>query len=78
MRTVPIFLQALSLSGKVVLNEKEVLQKMGQLFTLRHEVNLSSDLLDTPDFYWEHAQLESLYQKFANFLSIPKRTSVRN
>ncbi|XP_027216027.2 required for meiotic nuclear division protein 1 homolog isoform X6 [Penaeus vannamei] len=70
--------EELSKTGRVVLTQDQVLQKMGQLFALRHLINLSSDLLDTPDFYWDHAELEQLYQKTANHLNISKRTSVMN
>ncbi|XP_047487434.1 required for meiotic nuclear division protein 1 homolog isoform X6 [Penaeus chinensis] len=70
--------EELSKTGRVVLTQDQVLQKMGQLFALRHLINLSSDLLDTPDFYWDHAELEQLYQKMANHLNISKRTSVMN
>ncbi|KAL7636365.1 UNVERIFIED_CONTAM: hypothetical protein RMT77_013140 [Armadillidium vulgare] len=65
-------------SGAVVLNQSEVLQKLGQLFALRHLINLSSDLLDIPDFYWDHDNLENLYTKMSAHLSISKRTSVMN
>jgi len=56
----------------------EVLRKTGELFSLRNELNLNSDLLDTPDFYWEHEELENLYHKMYNYLSISRRTGVMN
>ncbi len=34
----------------VKMSQSEVLKKSGEIFALRHVVNLSSDLLDTPDF----------------------------
>uniref|UniRef100_H3DPQ4 Required for meiotic nuclear division 1 homolog n=2 Tax=Tetraodon nigroviridis TaxID=99883 RepID=H3DPQ4_TETNG len=41
-------------SGKrVKLSSAEVMKKIGELFTLRHCINLRSDLLLTPDFYWD-------------------------
>ncbi|XP_068219006.1 required for meiotic nuclear division protein 1 homolog isoform X4 [Palaemon carinicauda] len=70
--------EELSKTGRVVLSQEQVLQCMGQLCALRHLINLSSDLLDTPDFYWEHENLELLYQKTSNYLNISKRTSVMN
>jgi glutathione synthase len=54
------------------------LQKTGELFALRNELNLNSDLLDTPEFYWEHENLETLYHKMYNYLSISRRTDVMN
>uniref|UniRef100_A0A0N7ZBP5 DUF155 domain-containing protein n=1 Tax=Scylla olivacea TaxID=85551 RepID=A0A0N7ZBP5_SCYOL len=70
--------EELSKTGLVVLSQDQVLQRMGQLFALRHLVNLSSDLLDVPDFYWEHENLEQLYRKTSEYLSVSKRTSVMN
>uniref|UniRef100_A0A4W4DRI1 DUF155 domain-containing protein n=1 Tax=Electrophorus electricus TaxID=8005 RepID=A0A4W4DRI1_ELEEL len=64
-------------SGKAVkLSRAEVLQKIGELFTLRHCINLSSDLLITPDFYWDREDLEQLYDKTCQFLSINRRVKV--
>ena len=45
---------------------------------LRHVLNLSSDLLDTPDFYWDREDLESLYHGTCAHLTIGKRTRVMN
>ncbi|XP_066536488.1 required for meiotic nuclear division protein 1 homolog [Hoplias malabaricus] len=66
-------------SGKTVkLSRAEVLQKIGELFALRHCINLSSDLLITPDFYWDREDLEQLYDKTCQFLSINRRVKVVN
>ncbi|KAK9880636.1 hypothetical protein WA026_011876 [Henosepilachna vigintioctopunctata] len=64
--------------NKIKMTREEVLQKHGELFGLRHLINLSSDLLDTPDFYWENDQLENLYVQICTYLSINKRTKVMN
>ena len=55
-----------------------MLKKQGELFSLRHLINLSSDLLDTPDFYWDRENLETLYHKTCNHLNVSKRTRVMN
>uniref|UniRef100_A0A3Q0QV76 Required for meiotic nuclear division 1 homolog n=1 Tax=Amphilophus citrinellus TaxID=61819 RepID=A0A3Q0QV76_AMPCI len=66
-------------SGKrVQLSSAEVMQKIGELFTLRHCINLRSDLLLTPDFYWDRENLEKLYDKTCQFLSINRRVNVVN
>ncbi|KPP67536.1 required for meiotic nuclear division protein 1-like [Scleropages formosus] len=66
-------------SGKrVKLSRAEVMQKIGELFALRHRINLSSDLLITPDFYWDRENLEQLYDKTCQFLSINRRVKVMN
>ncbi|XP_015117252.1 glutathione synthetase [Diachasma alloeum] len=63
---------------RIKMTREEVLRKQGELFALRHLINLSSDLLDTPDFYWENDELETLYQQTCGYFSIAKRTRVMN
>ncbi|XP_035530009.1 required for meiotic nuclear division protein 1 homolog [Morone saxatilis] len=66
-------------SGKrVKLSSAEVMKKIGELFSLRHCINLRSDLLITPDFYWDRENLEKLYDKTCQFLSINRRVNVVN
>lgn len=65
--------------GKVLrISRKEVTCKTGELFALRHSINLSSDLLDVPDFYWENDRLETLYLQLCSYFSISRRTRVMN
>ncbi|XP_052386332.1 required for meiotic nuclear division protein 1 homolog isoform X1 [Carassius gibelio] len=63
---------------RVKLSRAEVMQKIGELFSLRHCINLSSDLLITPDFYWDREDLEQLYDKTCQFLNINRRVKVMN
>lgn len=70
--------EALKAGKKVKLSHEEVMQKMGELFALRHHINLSSDFLITPDFYWDRENLEELYDKTCRFLSITRRVKVMN
>ncbi|XP_077254923.1 required for meiotic nuclear division protein 1 homolog isoform X1 [Temnothorax americanus] len=68
----------LKVGKQIRMTQHEVLRKQGELFALRHRINLTSDLLDTPDFYWERDDLESLYQRICGYFSIAKRTRVMN
>ncbi|XP_024103586.2 required for meiotic nuclear division protein 1 homolog isoform X1 [Pongo pygmaeus] len=70
--------EALKAGKKVKLSHEEVMQKIGELFALRHRINLSSDFLITPDFYWDRENLEGLYDKTCQFLSIGRRVKVMN
>ncbi|XP_077005396.1 required for meiotic nuclear division protein 1 homolog isoform X2 [Tamandua tetradactyla] len=70
--------EALKAGKKVKLSHEEVMQKIGELFALRHRINLSSDFLITPDFYWDRENLEELYDKTCQFLSIARRVKVMN
>ncbi|CAL8241745.1 unnamed protein product, partial [Gadus morhua 'NCC'] len=65
--------EMLKSGNKVKLSRADVMQKIGELFALRHCINLSSDLLMTPDFYWDRENLEQLYDKTCMFLSINRR-----
>jgi len=63
---------------KVNMSRQEVLRKIGELLTLRHQINLYSDLLATPDFFWDRDELEKLYAKTCTYLEVGKRTKVMN
>ncbi|XP_013116771.2 required for meiotic nuclear division protein 1 homolog [Stomoxys calcitrans] len=63
---------------RIRISRAEVLRKTGELLALRHVINLSSDLLDTPDFYWDREELEALYLQVCNYFSISRRTKVMN
>lgn len=71
-------LQDLKAGREIKMSQSEVLRKTGELFALRHLINLRSDLLDTPDFYWDREHLEPLYLRVIGSLSIQRRTRVMN
>ncbi|XP_015174587.1 PREDICTED: required for meiotic nuclear division protein 1 homolog [Polistes dominula] len=78
INTVEFVTEDLRTGQKLRMSQREVLRKQGELFALRHLINLSSDLLDTPDFYWERDDLENLYQQIYGYFNIAKRTRVMN
>lgn len=63
---------------RIKIDRAEALRLTGELFALRHMINLSSDLLDTPDFYWDREELELLYSQVCSYFSINRRTKVMN
>ena len=44
----------------------------------RNEVNLHSDILDTPEWFWEADLHEPLYKKLCAYLDIPNRIEILN
>ena len=38
--------------GKVSLGRKQITMQLGQLFVDRASINLHSDILDNPDYFW--------------------------
>lgn len=76
--SIEFVIEDLKYGTKISMSRGDVLRKTGELFALRHLINLSSDLLDTPDFYWEHEGQEELYKKMCSYFSISRRTRVMN
>jgi glutathione synthase len=64
--------------GKIHMTQAEALKKNGEIFSLRVKINLTLDLLATPDFYWDREKLEQIYHTTCAHLAIKKRTSVMN
>jgi len=64
--------------ASIRVEQAELLKKTGEILALRHLINLSSDLLDTPDFYWDREVLEGLFNATCGHLALRKRTSVVN
>lgn len=65
--------------GKILVNKQQLIKKTGELFALRHDISLDSDLLDgLPDFYWDREQLEKLYRQASCVFCIEQRTKVIN
>ncbi|XP_070573314.1 required for meiotic nuclear division protein 1 homolog [Ptychodera flava] len=63
---------------KLKMSMVEVMKRVGELFAFRHSINLSSDLLMTPDFYWDRDHLEHIYVRMCKYLNITRRTKVMN
>ena len=68
----------LASQGKIHLSKKEIRKKMGELFLERSYVNLHFEILDVPEFFWEHSELEPLYRLIANHLDLETRVRVLN
>lgn len=64
--------------GKISFSRKELAQKMGALFAVRNLINLHSDLLDTPEFFWRRPKCEPYYFMTIEFLDIKTRTEILN
>jgi uncharacterized Rmd1/YagE family protein len=76
--SVQFVAESLSSGRQLTLKKTEVFQKTGQLFQLRHNINLGSNMLDTPDFYWDREDLELLFTNTCNSLSLGKRARLMN
>lgn len=69
---------ALAKKGKIPLSRKEMSRKMGEIFIERSFVNLHSEILDTPEFFWDYPELEPFYRRTAHYLDVSKRAEILN
>lgn len=77
--TVSKLPKRLALYGTLGLKREQLLKKSGKLFKLRVDVNLSSSVLDTPEFFWSfEPSLHPLYLAMREYLEIDQRVQVLN
>lgn len=76
-KTTPIQ-QELANTGSVSLSKKEISKQIGMLFNERYSINLHSDILDTPEFFWRRPSYEPLYLMTAEFQDILVRQNIMN
>lgn len=71
--------KTLALTGKLGLKREEVVKILGALFMSRVDVNLSSNMLDVPNFFWDsEPTLAPLYYAVREYLEIKPRIQVLN
>ncbi len=68
--------ESLAREGKIKLNRNAMAKIRGQLFLTKSDIILNYDLLDTPEFFWEHPEYQAIYSMAANYLEIRQRTDV--
>ncbi|MCO5599818.1 hypothetical protein L7F22_053925 [Adiantum nelumboides] len=68
----------LASSGELKLKRREALRLTGRLFKLRVDVNLTSNVLDTPELFWSEASLKALYDAIREYLEIDQRVENLN
>ncbi|KAI0391494.1 hypothetical protein F5Y17DRAFT_440556 [Xylariaceae sp. FL0594] len=69
----------LALTGKLNMTRTEIVKLLGRLFKSRVEVNIASNILDVPNFFWDsEPTLHPLYVAIRDYLEIDPRTKVLN
>eukprot|EP00928_Gymnodinium_smaydae_P004036 TRINITY_DN11413_c0_g2_i1.p1 TRINITY_DN11413_c0_g2~~TRINITY_DN11413_c0_g2_i1.p1 ORF type:complete len:496 (-),score=120.63 TRINITY_DN11413_c0_g2_i1:187-1620(-) len=74
-RSIP---ETMATTGEVTADPTELSKQMGQLLVLRCDVNLHTDILDTPDIFWDEEQFEPHYVESREYLEIDKRVEILN
>lgn len=64
--------------GKISLSRKKISQKIGALFAQRNSINLHSDILDTPEFFWRRPRYEPYYKMATEYMDISIRLDILN
>ncbi|KAG2219739.1 hypothetical protein INT45_007778 [Circinella minor] len=65
-------------TGRLVKNRVEITKINGNLFSLRMNVNLVSNVLDTPEIFWSEPALQPMYNAIRDYLEIPQRVKILN
>ncbi|KAG9297229.1 hypothetical protein G9A89_003525 [Geosiphon pyriformis] len=65
-------------TGKVFMTRTAITQKIGQLFIMRININLVSNILDTPEIFWSEPVYEGLYKTIRGYLEISNRVDLLN
>jgi uncharacterized Rmd1/YagE family protein len=68
----------LAMKGRIRLSRRDIRRRIGMLFLERSSINLHVDVLDTPEFFWEYPQYETIYQMTAVELDIQTRAKALN
>lgn len=64
--------------GSITLSRRAIFKRMGEIFLARSSINLNSEFLDTPEFFWRNPNLEMYYTMTSKFLDIPARVTALN
>ncbi len=59
--------------GIVSLSRRAILKRMGGIFIVRSSINLNSEYMDVPEFFWRNPHLEPPYVMVRKFLDVSSR-----
>jgi required for meiotic nuclear division protein 1 len=68
----------LATGKKLGLGGSDVLKITGRLLQIRGNLNLYSELIETPDLYWSEPELEALYKLISSRLDVVPRIAILN
>eukprot|EP01062_Namystynia_karyoxenos_P067400 TRINITY_DN61349_c0_g1_i1.p1 TRINITY_DN61349_c0_g1~~TRINITY_DN61349_c0_g1_i1.p1 ORF type:complete len:529 (+),score=156.60 TRINITY_DN61349_c0_g1_i1:117-1703(+) len=70
--------QLMAMEGSAELDRHDIAKIRGRLFLQRMEVNIMSDILETPDYFWNRPDVEPLYLQVRRYTEITARADVLN
>lgn len=69
---------SLATKGKIPLSRKALSIERGKLFKTKSDILLHFNLLDTPEYFWQYPEQESLYAKMSTYLELKPRVNLLN
>lgn len=72
------YIRSLSQTGEMPLSRNQIRQVIGEILGAKSEMNLISNFLYHPKFFWQHPTLEVHYVMLERYLHIPKRVNAIN
>lgn len=70
--------EQLAEDGTINLSRGETRKLMGRIFIDRSSINLHLKLLDVPNFFWDHTDLEPLYEMITEYTTLRERVNILN
>lgn len=70
LQATELITNTLASKGKIPLSRRAIGRKIGELFLERNTINVRSDFLEPPEFFWEYPEYEPLYKMTASDLDI--------
>lgn len=71
-------IQSLSSKGQMQVSRKQIRQVIGEIIGAKSEMNLISNFLYHPKFFWQHPTLEEYYIMLERYLHIQRRVNAIN
>ena len=78
IRTNGTLPQEIATHGVISLSRRAIFKRIGEIFLARSSINLNSEYLDVPDFFWRNPNLEPFFVSTKKFLDIPSRVMALN
>lgn len=71
-------IHSLSSQGEMAVSRNEIRQIIGEILGAKSEMNLISNFLYHPKFFWQHPTLEEYFIMLERYLHIPRRVNAIN
>ncbi len=70
--------EELARNGYINIDHIALNKKIGKLYLKKNEINLDTDILDVPDYFWNNDKYQPNFNVVCKYFEISKRTEVIN